>query len=153
MSACGSCTLCCTLKKVEFPDHTKPEFVRCEFACKGCAIYEQRPQPCRDYECLWLQSQARAPAERMPNQMRPDRSGVILEGNSKGTIVATCATPAAWKREPMRSKLLNWRGRGATVLIKNRDGASLLRFDGTTEDLEQFGVDPETNENLYRRKA
>jgi hypothetical protein len=40
----------------------------------GCAIYETRPeQPCRTFECAWLQDE-----EAFPEEMRPDQCGAIV---------------------------------------------------------------------------
>jgi hypothetical protein len=41
---------------------------------KGCGIYETRPEnPCRSFECGWLQD-----GSPLPEHLRPDRSGVIV---------------------------------------------------------------------------
>jgi len=41
---------------------------------EGCAIYETRPeQPCRTFECAWLQDE-----EAFPEEMRPDQCGAIV---------------------------------------------------------------------------
>ena len=40
---------------------------------QGCAIYENRPEdPCVGFQCGWLQDPG-----LLPDEMRPDRSGVI----------------------------------------------------------------------------
>jgi hypothetical protein len=38
----------------------------------GCGIYQDRPQVCRSFRCLWLEDLS------MPDDMRPDRVGVYL---------------------------------------------------------------------------
>ncbi|MDX1459668.1 MAG: hypothetical protein R3348_01260 [Xanthomonadales bacterium] len=41
---------------------------------RGCGIYEQRPyHPCRTFHCGWVQ-----PDSPLPDEMRPDLSGVIV---------------------------------------------------------------------------
>jgi len=41
---------------------------------QGCAIYENRPDdPCVQFRCGWLQD-----PEHFPDELRPDRSGVIV---------------------------------------------------------------------------
>lgn len=148
MNACGSCTLCCTVIRVSELD--KPAGTRCAHAGRGCAIYEARPHGCQVFQCLWLASQGRP--EALPAYLRPDRTGVVLEVNTKQNVIANCETPAAWKREPMRSRLIGWAKR-TRVLIKHGEDAFSLRPDGELEPLEKFAVDPVTNENLYRRVA
>ena len=65
--------MCCKLMGVQFPEALKVQGKWCEHCDKGrgCLIYEQRPQPCRDFECGWLQGIG-------VDAMRPDRSHVIL---------------------------------------------------------------------------
>lgn len=68
----------------------------------GCSIYDDRPQSCRDFRCLWLSDPS------IPQKMRPDRSKVVLEADAANQrIVAWCdpANPLAWAREPLRSSL------------------------------------------------
>lgn len=41
---------------------------------KGCAIYPDRPEdPCKLFQCAWLQE-----GSKLPEDMRPDLSGVIV---------------------------------------------------------------------------
>jgi Fe-S-cluster containining protein len=70
--ACGSCSLCCTVLRVDeiaklggTPcQHLRPD--------NGCEIYDQRPGICRAYRCLWLRGKLR-------DQDRPDRLGAVLD--------------------------------------------------------------------------
>ncbi len=69
---CGSCNLCCELFEVEGLDKAAGQ--KCEYlkaGCRGCRIYESRPDQCRSFDCLWLQGVG-------PSAMRPDRSGVVM---------------------------------------------------------------------------
>jgi hypothetical protein len=76
---CFPCTACCqgwiTSRRIEMSPgkpcrHCTP---------KGCAIYEKRPQePCRTFECGWLQNNS-----PLPDPMRPDRCGAIVAFNKK----------------------------------------------------------------------
>jgi hypothetical protein len=77
MRDCGDCTACCDgwLSHEQlgmYPGNA------CEHrGSGGCAIYKTRPQePCRTFECAWLQD-----AETFPQQMRPDQCGaIVLQG-------------------------------------------------------------------------
>ena len=55
---CGSCTMCCFIFGVNAPesDLVKPPHTKCKHcvAGEGCRIYERRPEPCRQFYCLWL---------------------------------------------------------------------------------------------------
>jgi hypothetical protein len=56
------------------PALDKPNYKTCEHLCaKGCAIYEQRPQVCRTWSCMWLLGYIDGDERR-----RPDRLGLIF---------------------------------------------------------------------------
>ena len=71
---CGECTACCTHLKIDTKELQKLAGVDCEHLSPrgGCAIYDQRPQGCRDFLCAWRQ------IPDMPDDWRPDRSGVLV---------------------------------------------------------------------------
>ncbi len=65
--ACGNCSLCCKLLAI--PELEKPHGSWCQHCKPGagrCTIYEQRPERCSTFRCLWLQG-------RLPDAARPDR--------------------------------------------------------------------------------
>lgn len=71
---CGECLVCCTDLRIESDELNKPAGERCRNCIEGggCAIYEMRPKPCRDFYCLW---------RIMPNledMWRPDRCGILM---------------------------------------------------------------------------
>lgn len=68
---CGECTLCCKLLAVK--EFKKPIGIMCEHCSPdhGCTIYEDRPQRCRNFECLWLKSD-------LPGSLKPSNCGVIF---------------------------------------------------------------------------
>lgn len=76
---CGTCTACCegwlTSPVIPlFPGRGCPHRT-----AQGCGIYETRPDdPCRDFICGWLQKDS-----PIPDEMRPDKSGVIVMLNRK----------------------------------------------------------------------
>ena len=52
--SCGACTMCCSaLEIAHFNKPAGPLCVNCRVG-GGCAIYAERPQVCRDFECEWL---------------------------------------------------------------------------------------------------
>ena len=72
---CGDCTICCEYLKVDIPQLQKPAGMRCPNCIinKGCAIYETRPQLCRDWLSGWRVARA------FGDEWRPDLSGVLVE--------------------------------------------------------------------------
>lgn len=76
---CGSCSVCCTSLRIEEPSLKKLADVPCHNLRTqgGCAIYNDRPQVCRNWYCGWR-------IMKIGPEMRPDRSGVLIrfEGES-----------------------------------------------------------------------
>lgn len=67
---CGDCTVCCTVMSVE--DVTEAN-TPCKNQCEaGCAVYEDRPHPCKVYSCYWRLGCG-------PEEARPDRCGVHVD--------------------------------------------------------------------------
>lgn len=72
---CGECRACCTILRV--PDVPTEAQERCQHECAtGCSVYMVRPQPCRDFECLWLQGWG-------TRDQRPDRLKVMLDARTE----------------------------------------------------------------------
>ena len=67
MRACGDCTLCCKLPRIE--ELLKPSWQWCRHCDvgRGCKIYERKPDVCSDFSCNWLIDKA------IPDHLRPDR--------------------------------------------------------------------------------
>lgn len=83
VSKCGSCTLCCDLLKIPEVDSDYGELCKHCDLNKGCKIYEDRPEACREFECCWLQM------ETVGIELRPDKCGVIFEKWADDIILAT----------------------------------------------------------------
>ena len=64
--------MCCKL--VAVTELQKPACVQCTHCAPGvgCKIYEQRPQGCKDFACLWLLGLA-------PEEMYPQDTKVVLD--------------------------------------------------------------------------
>ena len=74
--SCGTCTACCDgWLAGTIHGHEMAPGTPCHFrGAGGCTIYEQRPaSPCRSFVCAWL-----APGNPFPEELRPDRCGVII---------------------------------------------------------------------------
>jgi hypothetical protein len=74
--ACGDCTMCCTVLKMDAPDFKKPAGIPCEhLASLGCGIHAVRPDICRSWFCGWRRVAA------LPDDARPDRSRLLVSLN------------------------------------------------------------------------
>lgn len=94
---CGTCTICCKLLRV--PETDKPVGRWCP-DCRvgqGCGVHPTRPQSCRNFECFWLMD------EGFPEELRPDRCGVVIAFNDDSDSVVLHVDPdrpGAWMEEP-----------------------------------------------------
>lgn len=69
-NACGQCRACCVAFGI--PEMDKPPHVPCKHLCDhGCGIYSTRPNVCRTFRCVWLQSNG-------DEIHRPDNLGLLL---------------------------------------------------------------------------
>ena len=73
--ACGGCSVCCTVKPINTPELVKAPGVACQhcLASGGCGVYDTRFPVCREYRCAWKI------LGWIPEQLRPDRSGVLID--------------------------------------------------------------------------
>ena len=132
---CGSCTECCHLMAVS--EIGKPIFQWCKFCNTntGCTIYDKRPHSCRGFQCLWLKD------ESIPDDMRPDRCGVLLEDLSEYRLcLGLCSEnrPDAWLGPKARAIFSSIAARGITVGVSVDGGRKrylLLPFGRTPSDI------------------
>lgn len=119
---CGSCTYCCTVMKVK--ELNKGANTPCTHCIEGsgCTIYNERPESCRIYECLWFRSQSFD--KPLPPGIRPDRCNVVIGTVNNGNEVILYVEPAhqnAW-REPAFSDALGlFCSRGIPVYVSCND--------------------------------
>ena len=123
--------MCCVVLEIEVFD--KPAGPACQHcAAVGCAIYQQRPSVCRDFECEWLTSR------NLPQNFRPDRIGAILmEDSEVDEYRAVCAParPLAWRDPRVFAHLVAVAKSGRTVVAKARiAGVADVRFRGMGAD-------------------
>ena len=74
---CGPCTACCTVFAVS--ELEKGMHETCTHVCEtGCAIYPDRPEPCRAFRCQWLRGLLEVDGT-VDLTMRPDACGVVFD--------------------------------------------------------------------------
>jgi hypothetical protein len=103
--ACGSCSLCCKVMRID--ELQKPMGAWCGHfrAGVGCGIHGSHPHPCQVFQCMWLISPT------MPDAVRPDRCKVVLtidDGGARIVARADPSAPQAWRREPVYGQLKRW---------------------------------------------
>ena len=67
--------MCCTV--LDIAELSKPAGTRCPDCTprKGCNVYKTRPEPCRAFECAYIQLNA------LPKYLKPSRAGFVLTAN------------------------------------------------------------------------
>lgn len=121
---CGECRMCCKNMPVDDLDPPKPDNTWCINVVPelGCGIYEARPKSCRDYECLWLQSQRREGVVPLPASLRPDRCKVIMNPfGDKVVLKVDAHRPDAYRTEPVQAFLKHLLRGGARILVARGD--------------------------------
>lgn len=113
---CGTCTMCCRFLGVRELDKQPGKWCQHCIAGRGCQIYESRPQSCRDYACMWLQSQDKT---YWGDEMRPNRARAIYTEDSakRVTITVDPARRDAWRHPPNARIVRMLVALGITVLI------------------------------------
>jgi len=104
---------------------------------KGCAIYDERPQECRSFNCDWLVE------ERLGPEWKPEKSKIVMT-SSQDKIIAYVdpSSPAAWRKSPFFETLTelmkNGLPQGRLVYVAVSDRYTLLLPD-RHEELGQLG--------------
>lgn len=114
---------------------------------QGCTIYETRPDACRHYVCLWLDSQRKDPRLKFPEEMRPDRCKVVMGwpwGEDRETLFVYPypGHDDAWQRPPVSNYLRNILARGAKLVVVTRDKRIAIKGDmafvGSEDEFEEL---------------
>lgn len=151
---CQDCTACCTVFEIE---ELKKEFGEpCKFLGRtlfqehGCTIYQDRPDACRNYICLWLEA-ARSVNRKAPEELRPDICGVVM-GWPWGTrdretlhvypIPGHPKYPDAWRVPPVSDHLQEVLRNGGKLMIFAEGKRIAIRGDmavvGTEKEFEKL---------------
>lgn len=110
--SCDGCTLCCKIPRIPALDKKSNEW--CGFCNrnKGCSIYQLRPTPCVDFNCLWLSGQ-------QPVEWRPDRVHLytVEESNDLIKVRVDADHPTAWQEGVGKQMVDHFRSKGKHVLV------------------------------------
>ena len=72
---CGTCTACCTgTLFTKIFDAMVRRGEPCPYVCGGCTIYEDRPEICRNFQCMWLAN----PDNDYPAWLKPDVCNFVV---------------------------------------------------------------------------
>ena len=123
---CGTCTACCRVFSIpELKDKKAGEWCQHCTVGVGCKIYPEHPKTCQDFACLWLLSQSRGDAEKLPMEMRPDRSKVVISPSTDHSMIVFTTMPGsphAW-RKPLFEKVIARLIRGGLRMVAGEPGS------------------------------
>lgn len=146
---CQDCDGCCRVLEVK--ELNKPLGVPCQHLGatlfgSGCTIYAERPEPCKQYVCLWLDSQRRPGTERFAADLRPDVSKVVLgwPWGIERDVMYVFPYPDYqdnWRLGPVGEYLRAILALGAKVVVMLKDKRIVLKGDmavvGTQEEFDE----------------
>lgn len=117
--SCGTCSLCCQLPEIE--EFSKPANTVCHHCqpAKGCRIYDDRPQLCRDFFCRYMTD------PDLSEAWNPVMSHMMVY--AQGPQVTVLVDPAhanIWKSEPYIRDLRLWANEA------HDDGGYLILYAG-----------------------
>ena len=147
---CQDCTGCCIVFEVK--DINKAFGETCKHLGKtlfgiGCEIYPERPDACRKYVCLWLDSQRRMDVESFPESMRPDVTKVVLGwpwGRDRETLFVYPypGYENNWRKPPISNYLQMVLSKGGKVVVVMGDKRIAIKGDmafvGTEDEFQQI---------------
>jgi hypothetical protein len=100
--ACGDCSLCCNLIAVASIGKPANEWCQhCRPGAGGCAIYDNRPPPCRSWACEWLVD------GDWGDEWRPTQAKIVVHfdkdastANKQLKFAVDPSVPDRWRTEP-----------------------------------------------------
>jgi hypothetical protein len=94
---------------------SKPADTPCVHLCdKACSIYQFRPDDCRAFECVWLQTQATTAP--WPKRLRPDKCGVMFVPTTDPNTMAAHGPRVRLEMPPLDSRVKSWLASGLRII-------------------------------------
>lgn len=109
---CGECNACCSLFPIK--EINKEVNSLCKYWDNGCTIYDDRPKPCRDYECGYLQG------KNVPEKLRPDNCGIVFTKRSD-RIFSGALIPTVDVTEYAKGQVHSFAKQGFSVVLLSVD--------------------------------
>ena len=118
MGECGECTVCCTLSHIK--ELNKKPWDTCGHCIlkKGCGIYKDRPNECKEFECAYYQGGSNI-------ELRPDKCGVMfVKRNNR--IFAGILVPDVPVTDTARGQVEAFKQQGySVILLKKGEGPNI----------------------------
>jgi Fe-S-cluster containining protein len=125
--------------------------VQCAHCAKrpaqGCAIYETRPQECREFECLWLKS---ALAGEKPSiLLKPINLGAVLYQTLDGKELILELNPGVDWRKGVLSQYIRETSFERNVVLRCNKTVTVVRNNQIVSDYVQRGNQDGLDEPQY----
>lgn len=135
--SCDGCTECCYYLGV--PSLEKPTCTQCRHVVEGgCGIYEARPDECRVFQCLWLDSQSRS--QPWGKKLRPDKCGVMFVATTRpDTVAAHCRDERALSVPIVHGLVRRFLRAGIALVRLNGQKRTLIAIDNPKFTRAAFG--------------
>ena len=150
MKECGTCALCCKVMGIYALQKPRGQWCPNVMPKCGCAIYESRPQECRDFSCTWLLD------ENLGPEWKPDKCKMVLvseEGKKRTMVYVDASQPDAWKKQPYLARLTALMQAGlphGRLVFIDVGGRVSLMLPGRMEDLGVLGPQDEVALQIIR---
>jgi hypothetical protein len=101
---CGACSMCCRVLEIAELEKPKDKWcTHCKPGQGGCSIYQDRPDVCRNFKCLWLLG-------KLDDRWQPLKSKMVLWPSKSGevqilNVSVDARYPDKWRDEPYISHL------------------------------------------------
>ena len=126
--SCDGCNMCCYIPYIDEPTLKKEEWTMCQ-NCDvgvGCKIYEDRPKPCRTFECSWIKGET-------PVEWKPDKVGFFATGPMEKVMTLFADPKMLYQVE----RTLREYGTGRYVIRYNDNPNQIAEFfDGSMRLIE-----------------
>jgi len=104
ITKCGDCTACCTHLTIGEPLN-KPAGIDCPNLINNqCSIYKDRPQCCKDFECVWFRGGVLDRSEAY----RPDNLGLLFVESNKPMFKDVIGVVRVHKTISPKARRLLW---------------------------------------------
>lgn len=149
---CGTCTACCRVFSI--PKLDKPAGKWCEHCAigVGCKIYDNRPDTCIDFKCMWLESFEHGFG--FTEEMRPDRCKVVFGATTNPFIISATTMHAAddsWRKGPARVIIDQIISSGMRVVVGSPTSLTKIMVDKSGE-YEVEMTEPDENGIQWNRR-
>lgn len=128
---CGTCTMCCKILRVDELAKARGQWCAHCTPGVGCHRYDTRPESCRDFECVWLQTQyQRAGEAKMSPDLRPDRCHVVIDvrSDASGLVLdVDRARPEAHRTPAVAALIDTLTSRGEEVIVAIGEKRKIIR--------------------------